>query len=79
MPSGAAQWATTSVKAARLPPQSSSLAGAGGVPVVFAHLTDEHFASDDALREAWEQYGDDADRELADLEAGCHPLQSPRV
>lgn len=28
-----------------------------------------------ALREADELYGDDGDRELADIEAGRHPLQ----
>jgi hypothetical protein len=34
----------------------------------------------DALIEAAELYGDDADRELADLQAGKHPAQrSPRL
>jgi hypothetical protein len=32
----------------------------------------------DALIEASELYGDDADRELADLEAGRHPAQRSR-
>jgi hypothetical protein len=32
----------------------------------------------DALIEAGELYGDDADRELADLEAGRHPAQRSR-
>jgi hypothetical protein len=32
-----------------------------------------------ALREAEEQYGDESDRELADLEAGQHPLQRPKT
>ncbi len=32
----------------------------------------------DALVEASEMYGDDADRELADLEAGTHPAQRSR-
>ncbi len=54
-------------------------ADSGGVPAVFAHLADAHFANDAALVEAWEMYGDDADRELADLEAGHHPLQRSRV
>jgi hypothetical protein len=31
------------------------------------------------LREAQEQYGDDTDRELADLEGGRHPLQRPKA
>ena len=32
-----------------------------------------------ALREAEAQYGDDADQELADLEAGQHPLQQAKA
>jgi hypothetical protein len=32
-----------------------------------------------ALREAEKQYGDETDRELADLEAGQHPLQRPKA
>lgn len=32
-----------------------------------------------ALREAEEQYGDDADQELADLEAEQHPLQRAKA
>lgn len=32
----------------------------------------------DALIEAGELYGDDADRELADFEAGRHPAQRSR-
>jgi hypothetical protein len=35
--------------------------------------------NEDALLEAGQLYGDDADRELADLEAGRHPLQRPRA
>jgi hypothetical protein len=44
----------------------------------FSHLTEADFANEDALVEAAELYGDDVDRELADLEAGRHPLQRPR-
>ncbi len=33
----------------------------------------------DALIEAGELYGGDADRELADLEAGQHPVQRSRL
>jgi hypothetical protein len=44
----------------------------------FSHLTGADFANEDALVEAATLYGDDADRELADLEAGQHPLQRPR-
>jgi hypothetical protein len=44
----------------------------------FSHLTEADFANEDALVEAAELYGDDADRELADLEAGRHPLQRSR-
>lgn len=29
-------------------------------------------------RDLREQYGDDYDRELADIESGIHPLQQPR-
>jgi hypothetical protein len=47
-------------------------------PAFFSHLEDADFANEDALIEAGERYGDDADRELADLEAGRHPLQRPR-
>jgi hypothetical protein len=47
-------------------------------PPFFAHLTEADFASEAALVEAGALYGDDADRELADLEAGRHPLQRPR-
>ena len=32
-----------------------------------------------ALRIAEEQYGDESDRELTDLEAGQHPLQRPKT
>ncbi len=32
-----------------------------------------------ALREAEEQYGDETSRELADLEAGQHPLQRAKA
>jgi len=32
-----------------------------------------------ALREADEQYGDEFDRELADLEAGQHPLHRTKT
>ena len=32
-----------------------------------------------ALRDAEEQYGDESERELADLEAGQHPLQRPKA
>jgi len=47
-------------------------------PAFFSHLTEADFANEDALIEAGKLYGDDADRELADLEAGRHPLQRPR-
>lgn len=30
------------------------------------------------LVDAGNKYGDDIDREIADLEAGCHPLQRAR-
>jgi len=40
----------------------------------FSHLSESDFANEDALIEAGKLYGDDADRELADLEAGRHPL-----
>jgi hypothetical protein len=56
-------------------PSALVVADTAGVPGIFAHLTEKHFANDAAFLEAWEQYGDDADRELADLEAGRHPLQ----
>jgi hypothetical protein len=46
-------------------------------PAFFSRLTEADFANEDALIEAGELYGDDADRELADLEAGRHPLQRP--
>jgi hypothetical protein len=50
----------------------------GEAPAFFSHLTEADFANEDALIEAGKLYGDDADRELADLEAGRHPLQRPR-
>jgi uncharacterized membrane protein len=36
-------------------------------------------AAASALREAEEQYGDEADRELADFELGQHPLQRAKA
>ena len=48
----------------------------------FASLSAERQAELDACAEArilaGERYGDDAARELADLEAGMHPVQTPR-
>jgi hypothetical protein len=44
----------------------------------FSHLSESNFANEDALIEAGKLYGDDADRELAELEAGRHPLQHQR-
>ncbi|MEP7124549.1 MAG: hypothetical protein ABJE95_26710 [Byssovorax sp.] len=44
----------------------------------FSHLGEPDFANEDALIEAGTLYGYDADRELADLEAGRHPLQHQR-
>lgn len=48
-------------------------------PPFFSHLTEADFAGEAALVEAGALYGDDADRELADLEAGRHPLQRVRA
>ncbi len=42
-------------------------------------MTPERELACEALLEAGLVYGDDADRELADLEAGRHPLQRPRA
>lgn len=50
----------------------------GDAPTYFSRLTDTDFANEDAWIEAGKLYGDDADRELADLEAGRHPLQRQR-
>ena len=50
----------------------------GDAPAYFSHLTTADFANEDALIEAGKLYGDDADREFADLEAGRHPLQRRR-
>ena len=55
-------------------PEGSS----GEAPAYFSHLTEADFANEDALIEAGKLYGDDDDRELADLEAGRHPLQRRR-
>jgi hypothetical protein len=40
-------------------------------------LSPERLAAVERLSKAREPYGDDFDRELADLEAGRHPLQQP--
>lgn len=48
-------------------------------PDLVDFLLDADVAGASVLIEAGELYGDDADRELADLEAGLHPAQrSPR-
>lgn len=48
-------------------------------PDLVDFLLDADVAGANVLIEAGELYGDDADRELADLEAGRHPAQrSPR-
>lgn len=56
-----------------------ALGDSGDAPSFFSHLTEADFANEQALLEAGAAYGDDADRELADLEAGRHPLQRARV
>lgn len=50
-------------------------------PIVrfLATMTPEQELACEALLEAGARYGDDADRELADLEAGRHPLQRRRT
>lgn len=47
------------------------------VPAVLAHLRPEELENLAALLGVEDQYGDDAERELADFEAGRHPLQQP--
>lgn len=44
-------------------------------PDLVDFLLDADVAGANVLIEAGELYGDDADRELADLEAGQHPAQ----
>lgn len=47
-------------------------------PDLVDFLLSTDFSKADALIEASELYGDDADRELADIEAGQHPVQRAR-
>jgi hypothetical protein len=47
-------------------------------PDLVDFLLDADPTGADALIEAGELYGDDAGRELADLEAGRHPVQRSR-
>ena len=47
-------------------------------PDLVDFLLDADTTGTEALIEAGELYGDDADRELADLEAGRHPVQRSR-
>ena len=50
-----------------------------GSPVLDVAAEQEPDPRDTALvREAWDTYGDDIERELADLEAGRHPYQRAR-
>jgi hypothetical protein len=44
-------------------------------PTLFDFLKDSDFENAAALLEAGRQYGGDAAQELADLQAGRHPLQ----
>lgn len=44
-------------------------------PHAFPELSEREMAEIHAIAEATERYGDDVARELADIEAGRHPLQ----
>jgi hypothetical protein len=65
--------------AMRIEPLALAEASAADEDAMLLRTDDAPEPRDVALvREAWETYGDDIERRLADLEAGRHPYQRPR-
>lgn len=74
--------ATRRMPSARKTAVTTARAYAERQAALLAFLADpppEILAGADAVGRAREHYGDDTDRELADIAAGRHPLQRPKV